>query len=132
MAEESKRKGNGGDKKQVVFEYIKSQNFRVIHADGAIGSLTAPGYIHMAIYSERPAIPKRMAHRLNDNFTLGEIIPSETVAREGVIREMDVDILMDLKAAQSISLWLAQKVDELKAKHQKLASNVQKPLGLKS
>jgi hypothetical protein len=42
----------------VVFEYIKSQLFRVIHSDGAIGGITPTGNVHVAFYSDRAAIPK--------------------------------------------------------------------------
>lgn len=40
------------------FHYIKSRHFRVIHADGAFGGVTAKGYIHFAFYNERGAIPR--------------------------------------------------------------------------
>lgn len=43
---------------QIRFNYIKSAQFRVIHADGAIGGVTPNGFIHMALFNERAAIPR--------------------------------------------------------------------------
>src|SRR3989442_6878794 len=42
----------------VTFHYIKSSQFRVVHADGIIGGVTPRGLIHIAVFSERPAIPQ--------------------------------------------------------------------------
>ena len=44
---------------EVAFDYIKTSDFRIIWADGAIGGPTARGYVHVALYAERPAIPRR-------------------------------------------------------------------------
>src|SRR4051812_30898214 len=104
MADATQPKGNGSEKEKplVVFEYLKSEHFRVIHVDGAIGSVTPTGFIHMAVYSERPAIPRRMAYALDHKQQLGEPIASETIAREGYFREMDVDLIMNLRCAEAM------------------------------
>lgn len=105
-------RGNGHQPDRVVFEYLKSQYFRVIHADGAIGSVTPHGHIHVAIYSERPAIPRKMAFARTDQGALGAELPEERVAREGIVREMDVDIIMSVAVAESLKTWLSTKIDE--------------------
>ena len=69
---------------RVVIEYIKSQLFRVAHVDGAIGGPTPSGQIHLAMFSERPAIPRRLVARLSGGV-IGDPIPEETVVREGMI-----------------------------------------------
>src|SRR3954469_15164957 len=53
-----------GDERVVVIEYIKSSYFRVVHSTGAIGGITPEGNIHMAFFSERPAIPRMQVHKL--------------------------------------------------------------------
>ena len=50
---------------QLEFHYIKSNQFRVIHVDGGIGSITPKGFIHFALYSERLAIPRKGGIHLN-------------------------------------------------------------------
>ena len=37
---------------RVRFHYLKSQLWRVVHVDGAIGGITPRGMIHAALYSE--------------------------------------------------------------------------------
>ena len=106
-------KGNGGGTTNVVFHYIKSQGFRVMHVDGIIGGLTPQGYIHMAIFSERPAIPQRMVHSFTPEAGLGNAIPSETVGKEGIVREVDADLILNLSTAKNLHSWLGGRIQEL-------------------
>ena len=89
------------------FEYVKGSLFRVVHADGAFGGLTPSGNIHMSIYSERFAIPRFVVQRVAD----GKV--GEETSREGkdwVIRELEVDIVMDVVTAKGLLIWLQQKM----------------------
>lgn len=110
---EQPKKGNGETEGRVVFHYIKSNLFRVIHLDGVIGSITPTQFIHMALYSERPAIPQRMTHPVSMKAGLGEPIASETVSREGYVREIDMDVMMNLASAQALHGWLGLRIQEL-------------------
>lgn len=96
----------------VKFNYLKSNYFRTVHMDGAIGNITPGGYIHMAIYSERPAIPREMVYKMNPDGTLGEINEKETIKREGIIREMEVDVMMGIGTAKSVIKWLEEQVQK--------------------
>ncbi|RVD54543.1 MULTISPECIES: hypothetical protein [unclassified Mesorhizobium] len=100
---------------RVAFDYIKSQFFRVIRADGAIGAITPNGHIHFALYSERAAIPRRIVQELDAAGHLGTLIDSETETRGSIVREMDVDVFLTLESAISLRDWLTQRIDELKA-----------------
>ena len=114
MADEAKRRGNGHEEERVVFEYIKSAHFRVIRADGAIGGVTPNGHIHFALYSERAAIPRKLVHKIEEGGKLGAPIPEETVAREGIVREMDVDVYVTIEVAESLCNWLEEKIKIVK------------------
>jgi hypothetical protein len=107
--------GNGHTDSTVAFDYIKSQFFRVIHTDGAIGSVTPNGHIHMALFSERQAIPRRLVNTLNSDGTLGELVPEQSETRGSIVREMDVDVLLTFEAAQRIFEWLRARLDEAKS-----------------
>ncbi len=113
MAEQDRSSGNGEETPRINFDYIKAQHFRVIHADGAIGGLTPNGHIHMALYSERAAIPRRMVFPLEANKLGGEI-QSERVSRDAYVREIDVDVMMTLDVAEALRQWLDDKVKELR------------------
>ena len=101
-------------KPTVTFDYIKGTSFRSIRADGAIGGVTPNGHIHMAIYSERNAIPRRTVFDLDEDGKLGQLREMET--RGSIVREMEVDIFLDLRTAQSIYEWLGQRIEECKKK----------------
>lgn len=113
MGENEKARGNGGASPRVNFDYIKGQHFRVIHMDGAIGAITPNGHIHMSLYNERPAIPRRTVFPL-ENGQLGAELINERTTRDAIVREMDVDVIMTVDAADSLWRWLKVKVDELR------------------
>ncbi|HKQ45619.1 MAG TPA: hypothetical protein VJS47_09515 [Rhizomicrobium sp.] len=100
---------------KVAFDYIKSQYFRVVRADGAIGAVTPRGLIHFSLFSERPAIPRRTVHALNDDGTLGLQIESETVSRNSVVRELDVDIFLRPDVAKELHTWLGNLIADADA-----------------
>ena len=91
---------------RVVFHYIKSSGFRTVYVDGAIGSVTPAGNVHCAIYSERPAIPRTTYHDLDEQH---RIVDEGTVvdSRNGIVREMQADLVMSKETAQSLALWLS-------------------------
>lgn len=97
----------------VTFHYIKANDFRVVHVDGAIGGITPRGLIHAAIYNERAAIPQTVVNSLNTDGLVGEVM--EVNVKPGIVREMQVDLLLDRDAAESLRIWLGEKVAELDA-----------------
>jgi len=97
---------------RVAFDYIKSTNFRVVRADGAIGGITPNGFIHFALYTERAPIPRRLVHEVKENGALGGPIPGEEVVRDAVVREMDTDVYVTIETAMSLHKWLGEKIEE--------------------
>lgn len=95
----------------LAFDYLKAPNFQSLRADGVIGGITPTGRIHMAVYSERPSIPRRLTYVVLDNGQLGDIVNVES--RNSVVREMSADIFLDLRAAKAIRDWLSQQIDDL-------------------
>jgi hypothetical protein len=96
---------------EVKFDFIKSNFFRVIRADGAFGGIAPNGAIHMGIYSERSPLPKRVVHKLNDNM-LGAEITSRRETRDAFVREMEVDIVLELAQAIALRTWLDDKIKQ--------------------
>lgn len=103
--------GSQPEQPGIAFDYIKSNFFRVIRADGAIGGPTANGHLHIAFYSERAAIPRRVIHELKDDNSLGPL--REVQSRESVVREMDVDLFLTFEVAQSLHKWLGEQIDKM-------------------
>jgi hypothetical protein len=95
----------------VKFWFLKSQQFRVIHVDGAIGGVTPRGLIHAAVYNERAAIPQSTYQKLSSDGMLGETVSVES--KEGIIREVEVDMMMSKQTAIEFRDWLSARIAEL-------------------
>lgn len=92
----------------IQLDYIKSNFFRVIHVDGAHGGLHPGGrIIHMALFSERNAIPKSETFDVEAGV-IGEKTGQD--GREALIREVEVDALMTISTARALRSWLDEKI----------------------
>ena len=99
----------GKEPDKISFDYIKSNYFRVIRADGVHGGVTPKiNTIQMALFSERQPIPRRETFKI-EKGQLGKRIDMEK--RDAVIREVEVEVIMDIQTARSISEWLQQKIE---------------------
>lgn len=100
---------------QVRFFYIKSNHFRVVHVDGAHGGLTPSGLIQMALFNDRIPIPQQTLHPVtvtDAGKKLGAELQDERVARDGIVREVEVEALMAISVAKTLHTWLGDKIAE--------------------
>jgi hypothetical protein len=104
---------NSKTRKEITFHYIKSSFFRVIHCNGFFGGVTPNLEIHMSPYNERNPIPQSSVQEVKPDGTLGDEIRERRVARDGMVREIEVDIYMNLGVAKSLRTWLDGKITEL-------------------
>ena len=96
------------------FHYIKANQFRVIHVDGAHGGITPSGNIQMAFFSDRQPIPQIVVHHVDqDGNVSAEEIASERVSKTGIVREVEVEAIMSLASAKVLVKWLADKISTL-------------------
>jgi hypothetical protein len=95
----------------IPFHYIKSNFFRVIHTDGALGNVTPAGLIFVGLYSERAAIPQMMVHEITETGQFGVEHQDKRVSKKGMVREMEVGATMSVDTAKSLITWLQEKVD---------------------
>ena len=103
----------GSDK--VDMHFIKSNYFRVIHADGAWGGTTPAGNIGMTFYSERSPIPTRLVHKITPDGKLGGEL-SRTV-RKGIVREAEVQVVLSVGVAKALISWLENKIQNVEEVH---------------
>ncbi|HET7501633.1 MAG TPA: hypothetical protein VFK02_11535 [Kofleriaceae bacterium] len=99
----------------VRFHYIKSSAFRVVHADGVVGGPTPSGLIHLSFFSERLPIPTIVDHAASDagggRLMLGEEIAKE--GKEGVVREVEVGVVMTIDMAKKLHMWLGDNIQRI-------------------
>ena len=102
----------GANELKINFDYLKSSNFRVIRADGVHGGLTPKGNaIQMALFSERNPIPQREIFSIKEG-NLGE--REGLQVRPAVVREVEVEAIMDLETAENVIKWLEEKIQILR------------------
>jgi len=102
---------------QISFHYIKSKSFRVIHVDGAWGGTNPKGYITIAFFSERSPIPRQLTYDINKDGDLGDLVYVDT--KEGVIREVEVEVVLDLESTKGLIQWLQDRVEMMQELNQK-------------
>jgi hypothetical protein len=94
---------------KLEFDLIKSNFFRVVKCDGAFGGISANGSIHMGVYSERNPFPTKVVHSI-DNGQLGPEIETLRETRKAVVRELEVDVAMDIAGAMVLRQWLDARI----------------------
>lgn len=95
--------------RSIKFDYIKSNLFRVITADGASATLTPQGKIFLSLFNERFPIPRQVIHEILPDGTLGEEI--EKVSRDGLVREVEIGVIIDIKLAEGLFEILSQIIE---------------------
>jgi hypothetical protein len=99
---------------EIEVHFEKSRVFRVIHANGVWFGADPQGNLHFTFYNERTPIPKKMVLKLNDvGQTIGED-ESRHEGKQGLLREMEVDVVMSIPAALAFFDMFSQNVQTLK------------------
>src|SRR5262245_44693315 len=101
------------------FDYLKSTQFRVIHADGVVGGPTPKGALLLSFWNERAPIPQQVTYRVEPSpsgkgVKLGDEILDLRVARESIVREVEVGIYMDYDTAEALNDWLTKHLKKLR------------------
>ncbi len=95
----------------VMFNYIKSNYFRVVHADGAMGGFTPRGHLFMSLFSERAPLPDVTVQAVENGQLGKEILEQRKGSSEGILRELEVGVVMDLNVAKSLVTWLKERIE---------------------
>lgn len=106
------------DVNHINFRYIKSNHFRVTHADGVWGGLTPQFNLYIAPYNERQPMPDQVSHSITSEGRLGEEIVANRIASEAIIRELETGIVMTLPVAKALASWIMQLVDQVEKAQQ--------------
>jgi len=111
------------DKGELQFHYIKSALFRTIHVDGAHGGATPQGKIQMSVFNERFPIPQITVAPLTESGP-GEEIREKRISKDGVIREIEANLILDRQLALSIGEWLIRTAKEMDQVEQQVFSKL--------
>lgn len=107
----------------VSFDYIKSNLFRIVHVDGAVGNITPQGRLHLAFWSERNPIPRQVVHEIMPDGTLSDEI--QQVSRGSIVREVEVGLMIDPETARALIDLLKDSLENLDRLRKKGGTNSQ-------
>lgn len=98
---------------KVEAAFVRSNFYRVVHADGAFGGAAPNANIRMTIYSEAQRIPNLITYDFSPSGGMTETGRTPAPSPTNIVREMEVDIVMTLRVARSIRDWLDGKIKEV-------------------
>jgi hypothetical protein len=106
----------------VDFHFRRSNYYRSIFAEGAIGGITPKGILKMNLYTERYALPTKTRHRVTEDdhgYSVGPEDPKFRESLQGFERELEVEVLMNIDTAAALYEWLGKQLETLtKAKNE--------------
>jgi hypothetical protein len=98
------------DVNNVQVHYLKSNQFRLIHAEGVFGGISPTNMIHFALYNDRLTIPKTTSVEITPTGTYENV--EETIG--GIVREVEANVFINLGTAISFKNWLNAKIETLR------------------
>jgi hypothetical protein len=101
-------------------EYHKANLFRVVHADGVYGGTSPRLQLFIAFYNERFPIPQVLTYETSASGAPECEIIDARESKEGLFREVEVGVVLDLNAAKGFAVWLNEQVAELEKRREQL------------
>ena len=95
----------------VDYHFIKAADFRVVHADGVWGGATPSRNIAIVFFSERLPLPTTVQHQINEGGVIGDEVDRQS--KTGIVREVEVEVIMNKATAIGIRGWLKRYIEEL-------------------
>lgn len=121
---------NNEDQREIEFNYIKSNNFRVVHADGAIGNGTPSGKLFVVFYNDRFPLPDSQTFIVNQTGQItGEVVENRKVNSNGIMREVEVGVMLDIEVAKGMVLSLSQLIRQTEASAVETENEAEKKQG---
>jgi hypothetical protein len=81
------------------FDFVKSNFFRVVHADGIWISPLGQNF-HVSFFNERVSIPQQVTHSINPDGSIGPEQPDLRTGRAAIVREVECDVVMTISTAK--------------------------------
>jgi hypothetical protein len=111
--ESATESGSAPENKPTKLRYhlLKSNSFRTIHADGVFGGVTPRLTIAATFFNERHPLPDQMVYEIKEDGTIGDEIRAERISRDGIVRELEANLIMDVEFAKGLVAWLQAKIE---------------------
>ncbi len=96
--------------KTVKVHYLKTSSYRTYYVDGVFGGLTPNGKIYMELFLQRLVTPQTIEYKVEE-AGLGKEIGR--IGKEGLIREIEAGLIMDIESAKVFRNWIDDKVKQI-------------------
>lgn len=77
--------------------------------DGMFGGLTPSGKVYAELFLQRSVTPQSIKYKIEDGVIKEEL---KRTGKEGVVREIEAGIIMDIETAKIFKDWLETKISE--------------------
>ena len=99
-----------GEDRQIKFRFEYDPAYRLVGANGIWGGITPRGDIRLDFFVESLGTPEHVTHLIAPDGRLGpELSRSQP---EGIVRRVQVGVLLSLEQADSVADFIKQKVAE--------------------
>ncbi len=105
---------------KIDVHYLKTSSYRSYHVDGMFGGPTSLGKLYIELFLERSVTPQIIQYKVTSEGTLGEEV--HRIGKEGIIREIEAGLIMDIAIAKAFRDWLNEKIEL----YEKLKNEVEK------
>jgi len=105
-----RRTPKGSPVQEIVIHFTRSAHAATVYADGAWGSVTNQGNIHMALFSEYATLPTIATVDVDTETKRVRGPEKPSGARPSVTREVLVDIILSPAVAIAIRKWLDEQI----------------------
>jgi hypothetical protein len=96
---------------EVKFHFIKATDCKEFSPNGMFGGLCPNGKISVALYSERPPIPKEIVHTI-EGLKLGPELTDKRIGKTDYVRVVQSVIQIDVSVAKSFVEWLQERIKD--------------------
>ena len=123
MTSESDMTAEPGAQPTITFaiHYVKATSYKEAACHGVIGGPTPSRKVYCAFYSERGPVPRAVEYAVavppgsaGFQFNEGEATPSFVDTRQGVVRNLEAGIYLDVEMAEKLATWLTAQVNAIR------------------
>lgn len=94
--------------------FVKNNDFKTVQASGVYGGLTHSGLVNMVVITDRIPLPNSITLEIDDET--GNVAREiNRDAKDGIMREFQIGILMDLETTKETIKWLSSQVESLES-----------------
>jgi len=95
---------------KIGVHYQRSRHYRTVVADGAQFGITPRGRIQFTLYTDQASFPEFVVHAVDPEGKVGAVL--EEVKKEGLVREVAVNVIMDVATATSFIKVFQEMMEE--------------------